>query len=429
MRGVCLDILYVRGGNPLNGSIELCGAKNSILPLMCASLMCSGDSVFYNVPRLSDVRLSCDILALLGKKAVYNGGSVRVSDGERGGCTIPKEKMSGMRSSFMFLAPILARCGEAVVYRPGGCNLGLRPVDIHLEALTLLGASFRYENETLYASLEKGRFVGTDVKLRYPSVGASENVLCAAVTANGTTRIFGAAKEPEVCDLARYLRGCGADIIGEGTDCITVNGVERLYGCAHTVITDRIFASTIIAAAAATGGRVSLEQTNTDYLHAVIDAFERAGVRFSGSGHTLCVDASHGLCFDGCVNCEPYPGFPTDAGPLFVSAMCFALGGAKVYDSVFENRFEFAKQLVKMGADIGVVARTLSVRGSRMRGARLQACDLRGGAALVCAALASEGESTIGGVEYIDRGYTSLEKVFSSLGGCVRRYSIEQKAQ
>ncbi len=417
-----MEYIAIEGGHKLKGRVAINGAKNAILPLLCASVLCDGESKFTRVPELSDVRLACGVLESLGLTASLENGSVTVVNRGEIGREIPRELMGGMRGTFMFLGAMLARAKNAVVYLPGGCRLGSRPVDIHLDALRALGARFESEGGCITASLPRGRFVGNDVRLRFPSVGATENALFAAALARGRTRIIGAAREPEICDVARYLRSCGAKIEGEGSDIITVYGVEALMGCAHETAPDRIEAATLIAATAVTGGETELDGACEADLGAAAGVFRSCGVVLEVFGSGLRVRADNTLKGCGEVECAPFPRFATDIGPLLAAMMCFAEGTSEIRDRVFENRYGCAGGLRSLGADIKADGRSVTINGRKsLRGGTARAGDLRGAAALVCAALGCSETSKIYGTEHLDRGYAALERKLSLLGASAHR--------
>lgn len=417
-----MEYIAIEGGHKLKGRVEINGAKNAILPLLCASVLCDGVSNFTRVPELSDVRLACGVLESLGLAANFENGAITVINRGEIGREIPRELMGGMRGTFMFLGAMLARAKNAVVYLPGGCRLGLRPVDIHLDALRALGARFESEGGCITASLPRGRFAGNDVRLRFPSVGATENALFAAALANGRSRIIGAAREPEICDVARYLRSCGAKIEGEGSDIITVYGAEALTGCAHETAPDRIEAATIIAATAVTHGETELVGACEADLGAAAEVFKKCGVQLDEIGSGLRVRARERLKCCGKVECAPFPRFATDIGPLLAAMMCFAEGKSEIRDRVFENRYGCSRGLRALGADINADGRSVSINGKKsLSGGTASAGDLRGAAALVCTALGCVGVSKIYGTEHLDRGYAALERKLSSLGASARR--------
>lgn len=421
-----MEYLEIDGRASLSGKVRLCGAKNSILPMLAASLLTEGTSVFRDVPMLTDVALACAILSELGSSYRWQGNALTVNSLSLSKNDIPREMMEGMRGSFIFLGALLARRGEAELYMPGGCKLGLRPVDIHIDALRAMGAQFKTEENRVIASVPAGRLAGAEITLRFPSVGATENILLAAATAHGVTVIRHAAREPEIVDLARYLNCCGADITGAGSHTVTIRGVEWLHGCDFTVTPDRILAASLMSAAAVTGSGFVIENVAAKDIRAILDVYSACGLRIVEMGDALAVDGSGPV--GGCrrVVCVPYPGFPTDVGPLLAATLCFGTGTSEIYDSVFENRFQCCAEFIKFGADASVVGRSaiLHKKCRPFTAAHVTARDLRGGMALACMALGSEGTSLLFGVEHIDRGYQALEATLSSLGARVRRIKI-----
>ena len=426
-KGVCiLEILEIDGRAVLRGTAKLCGAKNSILPLLAASLLTDGRSVFRNVPNLTDVTLACEILAETGVQYKRYSDVIEIEVDNAPNSDVPRELMEGMRGSFIFLGSLLGRHGKAAVFMPGGCKLGLRPVDIHIDALGMLGAKFEIERDHFVATVPNKRLKGAEINLRYPSVGATENILLAAVTAEGTTKITNAAREPEITDLARYLNRCGADINNAGEATIIINGTETLHGAEHTVIPDRILATTLFSAAAITKSCITVENIDYDSMSSILKIYGQCGLKFKENGATLHVDASNGIESCRKITCDPHPGFPTDAGPLLAAMMCFGNGKSEIYDTVFENRFGCCCEFAKFGADAAVVGRSAIINKvcRDFTAARVTARDLRGGAALICMALGSTGTSTLSGLHHVDRGYSAIETTLSGLGASVRRKRI-----
>ena len=421
-----MDILEIDGRAKLCGTARLCGAKNSILPLLAASLLTNGRSVFKNVPDLTDVSLACEILCETGVRYKRHSDVIEIEVENAPNCDVPRALMEGMRGSFIFLGSLLGRHGKAAVYMPGGCKLGLRPVDIHIDALGMLGAKFEIEHDRLVATVSGKRLKGAEINLRYPSVGATENILLAAVMADGTTTINNAAREPEITDLARYLNKCGADINNAGEATIVINGIEALHGAGHTVIPDRILATTLFSAVAVTKSCITVENIDYDSMSSILNIYRQCGLDFTENGTTLHLDASSGIESCRKITCEPHPGFPTDAGPLLAAMMCFGNGKSEIYDTVFENRFGCCGEFAKFGADAAVVGRSAIINKvcKDFTAARVTARDLRGGAALICMALGSTGKSTISGLHHIDRGYSAIETMLTELGASVRRKRI-----
>ena len=416
-----METLLVEGGRRLDGALTVHGAKNSALPVLAATLLATGQSEIDNCPRLSDVRAALAILRELGCAARQEGDVVTVDSGGLCRSEIPDHLMREMRSSIVFLGAMLARTGEATLSFPGGCELGPRPIDLHLAALEKLGAEVREEHGRLYCRAP-ARLHGTAITLALPSVGATENILLAAATAEGTTVIRNAAREPEIADLCCYLTAAGAHIAGAGESTITVEGVPRLHGCRHRVIPDRIEAATYMAAAAATGGRLLLRCVEPEHLAPVLPAFEEAGCRLSWQGAELRLLASPRPRRMPMIRTLAYPGFPTDAAAPLLAMACVADGTSLFIENIFENRYKYVGELSRMGAHVKVEGRVAVVEGvPALYGTQVACTDLRGGAALVTAALAAQGETEIRELHHLDRGYEALEDCLSAVGAAVRR--------
>ena len=412
--------LRIRGGWPLSGSIRVQAAKNSVLPILSATLLCADVCVLHNCPDLTDVAAAVDILRHLGCAVERRGESITVDT--RGVCRsdVPEGLMREMRSSILFLGAVLGRCGRAELSFPGGCELGPRPIDLHLSALRAMGVEV--DDGSLCC---QGRPRGTELTLPFPSVGATENVMIAACAAEGTTILNNAAREPEIVDLQNFLRAMGADIQGAGSAVVVIHGGRPLHGAEHSVISDRIVAATYLSAVAASGGRVTLEGVERTTLLPVLEALRQAGCTLSGDKTTIVLSSTGSLEGLRCVRTAPYPGFPTDAQPLLMAALCRSRGTTVFVENLFENRYRQAAELRRMGADIRVEGRVAVVCGVReLRGARLCAPDLRGGAALTVAALCARGESLVTGLHHLDRGYERLEEDFRALGAEICRVNM-----
>jgi len=422
-----MKTLIIRGGRGLFGSVQIPGAKNSVLPLMAASMLCHGSVTLERAPHLTDVDASLRILQSVGCKAVRRGGSIVITPSDAPGSAISESLMRSMRSSVFFLAPLLARAGRADISRPGGCRLGARPIDLHLTGLAQMGAQIEERANALTLRAPHG-LSGADITLRFPSVGATETLLMAAASAKGQSVLRGAAAEPEIVDLARFLQAAGARITGAGTQEIHIQGSDCLMGVRHTVCPDRITAATVLCAAAGCGGEVLLTNVCSGHLGEVLRVLKGMGCMLSASG-----DSSVALASDGCLRAVPllqtgvYPAFPTDAAPLLAAGLLRAQGQSAVTDTIFENRFACAEGFAKLGAKAQVQGRTVNIIGTRfLRGAELCAPDLRGGAALILAALQAQGESRVTGMEHIDRGYEDIAALFAHLGADIARVQEEE---
>ena len=417
--------LIITGGRRLEGAVRIHGAKNSVLPLISATVLLSGKSVLHNCPDLSDVTAALSILGLLGLSYNKSGTDIEIISREPDNYRIPGELMRSMRSSIMFLGAILARKGKAIISAPGGCRLGPRPIDMHISALRRLGVSVSASGGELTFTAQNG-ISGADVFLDFPSVGVTENVIMAAALGKGITRIFNAAREPEIVDLADFLNKAGAGILGAGTELITINGVHALHGAEHTVIPDRIEAATYMCAAAATGGKITLESVNSGHLSAVSHTLAECGCIIRGTGDTLDITAPPRLKPPRAVITDVYPGFPTDAGPLLIAALSLSEGISVFCERIFKNRYCFVGELEKLGANIQISGPVAVITGSRkLTGARCTCTDLRGGAALVIAALGTAGKTEIGNLCHIRRGYQDLGKNLRLLGAQVSEIQRE----
>ncbi len=411
----------IQGGRRLEGEVLVQGAKNSALPILAASLLCDGESELENCPRLSDVYAACRILTGLGCRCELRGHTVHVRAEEIHSSEIPGQFMGEMRSSIMFLGAVLGRTGSCILGYPGGCELGPRPIDLHLQALQRMGVRILEENGILHCSTPGGLH-GARIHLQFPSVGATENILLAGVLARGETIVTNAAREPEIIDLASYLRRCGARITGDGSSTISIRGVKKLSGCTYRIMPDRIAAATWMAAAAATGGEISLQQVNPSDMESITDVFEQMRCRICPMGNGLYFHSGCPLEAVRCIRTMPYPGFPTDAQAIVMAVLCKARGASLMEETIFENRFRHVDALVKMGADIQVAGRVAVVKGVHaMHGTTAQATDLRGGAALLVAGLGAVGETIVEDICHIDRGYDSPETVLRELGAEIRR--------
>ena len=414
-----MDYFRVEGGRRLQGTIRVHGAKNSALPILAATLLAEGESVLRRCPDLADVRTALCILSCLGCRVSRRGDEVRVDAAPLAGARIPDGLMGRMRASVLFLGALLARRGEVRAGWPGGCALGRRPIDLHIRAFQALGARVLDREGTL--SCRSACLRGRRLYLPLPSVGATENAMLCACGAHGVTEIWNAAREPEIADLQGFLRAMGAEVSGAGTDRVVIRGGRPLRPAAYTVMPDRIVAATYLCAAAAAGGEVTLLDARSEDLVPVLAALEAAGCVLIRSPDRLTLRAERPLRGIGTVTTGPWPGFPTDVQPLLAAALAGGEGLTEIVETVFDRRFRYAEGLRAMGADLRVEGTRARIAGRPLRGARMTAEDLRGGAALTIAALGAAGESEIAGLPHIDRGYRRLEADLRALGAEIRR--------
>lgn len=412
--------IYVEGKYKLNGKIKIQGSKNAVLPIIASTVLIDGKSVIKNCPKLSDVKASIKILEHLGAECEFIDDCLIVDSTNISKSSIPEQLMREMRSSSLFLGAILARTGNAEISSPGGCELGPRPIDLHIKALKGLGAFVKEETGNIEFSLPKG-LKGNEIHLSFPSVGATENSILAATLAKGKTTIYNAAREPEIVDLANFINSCGGKIFGAGNDKITVYGVKKLSGSEYSVSFDRIVAASYISAAAVTGGDIILAGADKTHLSAVISAFEEAGCTFKYNENEIRVLAPNRLNSVSTVRSLTYPGFPTDAGPMFISALSFAKGTTIFVENIFENRFRYIDELKRLGATIKTEGKVAVIEGkSILYGANCVATDLRGGAALVVAGLGATGVTKIGEIHHIKRGYENIVRDLTKLGARIK---------
>ncbi len=416
-----MSCIAITGGKKLNGSVRLHGAKNSVLPILAGTALCRGISVIHNCPVLSDVDASIRILEHLGAKIKREDYTVIVDATTLDMFDVPDDLMREMRSSIMFLGAIAARMKRAVLSSPGGCELGPRPIDLHLSALSELGLEID-ENHGFLDCRCKNGLKGSEITLAFPSVGATENIILAAVTAKGVTKIHNAAREPEISDLADFLNGAGALIQGAGSDTIEIIGVSELHGAEHTVIPDRIEAATYLAAAAVTGGSITLKNAIPAHLLPIMSVLKSAGCELNVSNREVSLIAPVRLKRVPVIRTMPHPGFPTDAGSPLMAMLTVADGSSMFVENIFENRFKVVDELKRLGAHIYTTGRVAVIEGVRsLSGAVVECTDLRGGAALVVAALAAQGTTEIRKIGHIDRGYEKLEDNLSSVGAIIKR--------
>ena len=413
--------IIVTGGARLAGEVRISGAKNAVLPILCATLLADAPVRITNVPRLHDVLTTAKLLAGLGAGVVHEGDAMTVDPRSVNSRLAPYELVKTMRASVLVLGPLLAKFGDAEVSLPGGCAIGSRPVDLHIKGLQALGAEISVDHGFIKAR-SAGRLKGARHVFELNSVGATENVLMAAALAEGTTVLENAAMEPEIVDLADCLNAMGAKIEGAGTARITIEGVQKLSGCEHAVVADRIETGTFLVAAAMTGGRVTATHARPDTLDAVLDKLREAGADIETDGDRIVLDMHGKRPRAVNITTAPHPAFPTDMQAQFMAMNCMAEGVGVINETIFENRFMHVNELLRLGADIRVDGHTAVVRGvDKLSGAPVMATDLRASASLILAGLVADGETIIDRIYHLDRGYENIEAKLSALGASIRR--------
>ena len=421
-----MDSILIKGNGPLSGSVPIAGAKNACLTLMPATLLTEEPITLTNAPRLSDIKTMSALLRSFGVEVslLNNGLVIAMSSQKVHNLRADYNIVRKMRASNLVLGPLLARAGEAIVSLPGGCAIGARPMDIHIEALEALGAKIELKEGYLYAKAPIAGLKGGRHKMRFASVGATENFLMAASLAKGTSVLENAACEPEIIDLVNCLRKMGANIDGEGTPTIVIDGVERLHGATHRVICDRIELGTYMLVPGIVGGEVTLTGGQLALLASFCEKLAEAGIDFSETADGITVKSVRGEVKAVDITTEVYPGFPTDLQAQMMALMCTAKGACFLEETIFENRFMHAPELIRMGADIEVKGGTARVKGvMKLKGAPVMATDLRASVSLILAGLGAEGETRVNRVYHLDRGYEKLTEKLSSLGAIMERIS------
>lgn len=424
-----MDKIIVTGGKTIHGEITISGAKNAVLPIIVGTLLAEDITVLHDVPKLSDVATIKEVLEILGAKVTIEEHTMTVDSRTLNNYNAPYNYIQKMRASVLIMGPLLARLGKAKISMPGGCAIGTRPIDLHLKGLEALGADIQINHGDMNATVANGKLRGSRIYLDFPSVGATEHIMMAAATAEGTTVIENAAEEPEIVDLANFLNSMGANIRGAGTNVIKIEGVEKLHGTTYTIIPDRIEAGSYMIAAAITGGDLVVRNVIVDHIKPLIAKLAECGMEIVEEGNNLRIIGKRPLkAVD--IKTMPYPGFPTDMQAQFMALMTVAEGTSVFTETVFENRFMHADELRRMGANIKIDGRNAIVEGvSRLTGCKVKATDLRAGAALIIAALVAEGKTEITELQHIDRGYEDLIQKFQTIGADIVRINDTEEAE
>ena len=408
----------IEGGRRLEGTLEVSGSKNASLPIIAASILSGKITKLYNVPNIHDTQITLKILEILGCKIYKRNGKIVIDSSNMEEHKIPDDLMRQMRSSVVLAGAILGRFKKTTFSYPGGCDIGSRPIDLHLKGLRKLGIEI--EEEAGYINCKTNQIIGSKIQLDFPSVGATENIIMASVLAEGETIITNAAMEPEIVDLQNFLNKMGAKIKGAGTNVIKIDGVKTLKNVSYNVMPDRIEAGTLLCATAITGGKIELNKVEPIHIGPVISKLEESGCKINVGKNSVILEAPKRLkAVD--IKTMPYPGFPTDMQSLFVSMLCTAKGTSMMIENIFENRYKYVNELGRMGAKITIEGKVAIIKGvRRLTAAEVISTDLRGGAALVVAALVAKGNSQINNIEHILRGYENLDKKLNKLGACVK---------
>ncbi|MCK9443055.1 MAG: UDP-N-acetylglucosamine 1-carboxyvinyltransferase [Tissierellaceae bacterium] len=415
-----MEKYIINGGNKLVGETSVLGAKNSVLPILAATVIGNNRSTILNIPNLRDVEIMEEILISLGCIVERVGNTIMVDSRTLNQIVIPEDLVREMRSSIILMGSMLSRTKEVVITYPGGCEIGPRPIDLHLKALRHMGAEIEESYGQLYCRTEG--LMAADIQLDYPSVGATENIILAAVTAKGVTVIRNAAREPEIIDLQNYLNKSGARVSGAGTSVITIEGVKTFKDVTHTIIPDRIVAGTLMVTSAITGGDIILKNVIVDHLLSIIAKLRETGTQIYANENTIKVSGPKKLNSIEMLQTLPYPGFPTDMQAQMMALLSIAGGTSIICETVFENRYKHAEELTRMGANIKIFGRVAVVNGVKeLTGAKVTAKDLRGGAALTLAGLASKGATEISQIFHIERGYENLHIILQNLGADIEK--------
>lgn len=408
----------IEGGKKLEGTVKISGSKNASLPILAATILSEKTNKLYNVPQIKDTKTTLEILKLLGCKIKQNSGKIEINSKHITKTEIPEHLMREMRSTVIMAGALLGRFKEVTFSYPGGCDIGSRPIDLHINAFKKIGVEIT--EEAGFIKCKANKIIGTNIDLDFPSVGATENIILATVLSTGTTTINNAAMEPEIIDMVQFLKKMGAKIQGEGTNQIIIDGVEKLSGVSYNIMPDRIEAGTILCAVAATGGNVILDNVMPEHLTAVINKLEETGCKIEINNKKITLNAPKKLkSID--IKTMTYPGFPTDLQQIFATMLVKASGTSIIVENIFESRYKYISELRKMGAKVTVEGKTAIIKGARKINATTVVCtDLRGGAALVIAGLMAKGKSRVENIGYIQRGYENLENKLSSLGAKIK---------
>ena len=408
----------IEGGRTLEGTVKISGSKNASLPIIAASILNGGISKLYNVPSIHDTETTLRILKILGCKIYKKNGKIIVDSSKMSSHEIPDDLMRQMRSSVVLAGAILARFKNVKFSYPGGCDIGARPIDLHLKALRRLGINI--EEEAGYIKCKCDEIIGNEIHLDFPSVGATENVILASVLAKGETILTNAAMEPEIEDLQNFLNKMGAKIDGAGTNVIKIMGVKKLKDISYNIMPDRIEAGTFLCMAAATGGIIEIQKIIPQHIMHIVNKLEECGCKFSINKNLIILESPRKLqAVD--IKTMPYPGFPTDMQSVFTSMLCIAKGTSVIVENIFENRYKYANELKRMGAKINIEGKIAIVKGvKRLSHANVEATDLRGGAAMVLAGLIAKGKTKVSNIEYILRGYENIDKKLNELGARIK---------
>lgn len=411
----------INGGNKVEGRLSIRGAKNSVLPIMAAAILNESKSIINNIPNISDVHVMIDILKSIGCKAKYEDSTLYLDSSNIDITSVKEEYMKMLRSSIIVMGAMIGRFNDISISYPGGCSIGARPIDLHLDALKTLGVKITEENGYIYC--HRDNLIGSIINLQFPSVGATENAILAAVKAKGTTIINNAAKEPEIEDLQEFLNSMGAKVNGAGTSCIQIEGVDKLHSVNHTIIPDRIAIGTYMIASAITGGNLEVDKVIKAHMDPIVKKLEEAGCIIEYKNKGLIMSPPKKIIPIDIVKTSPHPGFPTDMQSQLMTLLCLGKGTSIFHETIFENRFMHCDELIKMGANIiNITENICMVKGvDVLTGEKVKAMDLRGGAALVLAGLVAEGITEVSNINYIERGYEDFEFILRNLGANIEK--------